>query len=162
MSHLEPLVVFVLLASSINFCHAGGHAEIVGGARSVAMSSAELADGLLSDDYESIDEEWEDPAANFKAGKKKQKQKMTTTTSELDKDSVFQQGVTGVYGETRDFLHFLRRIKYDHRQCPDDEGSVTIDVSIVISNIRAVSEVTMDYALEDVLSGIVDRYSFNL
>ncbi|CAJ0604707.1 unnamed protein product [Cylicocyclus nassatus] len=24
-------------------------------------------------------------------------------------------------GETRDFLHFLRRINYDHRQCPENE-----------------------------------------
>lgn len=57
------------------------------------MSSAELADGLLQDDYDSLidEEEWEDPAMNFKAGKKKQKQKMTTA-SEVDKDSVFQQG----------------------------------------------------------------------
>uniref|UniRef100_A0A914EK95 Uncharacterized protein n=1 Tax=Acrobeloides nanus TaxID=290746 RepID=A0A914EK95_9BILA len=61
----------------------------------------------------------------------------------LDKHSVFEQG------ETRDFLHFLRRIQYDHRQCPENDGeSVEIDVSIVVSNIRAVSEVTMDYALE--------------
>jgi hypothetical protein len=55
------------------------------------MSSAELADGLLADEYEAVDEEWEDPVLNFKAGKKKQKQKLTAT-SELDKDSVFQQG----------------------------------------------------------------------
>ncbi|TMS33800.1 hypothetical protein L596_001496 [Steinernema carpocapsae] len=54
-----------------------------------------------------------------------------------------------VQGETRDFLQFLRRIKYDHRQCPENDGeSVDIEVSIVVSNIRAVSEVTMDYALE--------------
>lgn len=57
------------------------------------MSSAELADGLLADDYDAIEEEWEDPASTFKAGRKKQKQKTTTTTSELDKDSVFQQGL---------------------------------------------------------------------
>lgn len=25
-------------------------------------------------------------------------------------------------GETRDFLYFLRRIRYDHRQCPQNEG----------------------------------------
>jgi len=50
----------------------------------------------------------------------------------------------------------LRRIKYDHRQCPQNEGkrnylkkyfylgkAVQISVSVVISNIRAVSEVTM-------------------
>uniref|UniRef100_A0A914YDQ3 Uncharacterized protein n=1 Tax=Panagrolaimus superbus TaxID=310955 RepID=A0A914YDQ3_9BILA len=61
----------------------------------------------------------------------------------FDKESIFEQG------ETRDFLAFLRRIQYDHRQCPDINGkAVDIDVSIVVSNIRAVSEVTMDYALE--------------
>ncbi|VDM99284.1 unnamed protein product [Thelazia callipaeda] len=51
--------------------------------------------------------------------------------------------------ETRDFLHFLVRTNYDHRKEPEnDNGVVTISVSIVVSNIRAVSEVTMDYALE--------------
>jgi hypothetical protein len=70
------------------------------------------------------------------------------------------------YSETRDFLHFLRRIKYDHSQLPNgpNGGSfffysktsnfnsfpepVIINVSIVLSNVRAVSEVTMDYSLE--------------
>uniref|UniRef100_A0AC35TXZ4 Neur_chan_LBD domain-containing protein n=1 Tax=Rhabditophanes sp. KR3021 TaxID=114890 RepID=A0AC35TXZ4_9BILA len=51
--------------------------------------------------------------------------------------------------ETRDFLQFLRNIKYDHRQCPyDDKEPVIVEVSVIVSNIRAVSEVTMDYALE--------------
>lgn len=66
--------------------------------------------------------------------------------------------------ETRDFLHFLRRIKYDHRQFPENKDgglpfppfpqgieileAVVVEVSVVVSNIRAVSEVTMDYALE--------------
>ncbi|EYC00259.1 hypothetical protein Y032_0117g701 [Ancylostoma ceylanicum] len=36
--------------------------------------------------------------------------------SELDKASIYEQG------ETRDFLQFLRKIKYDHRQCPDDDN----------------------------------------
>ncbi|VDK18235.1 unnamed protein product [Anisakis simplex] len=54
------------------------------------------------------------------------------------------------FSETRDFLQFLRRIKYDHRQFPENQDgeAVVITVSIVVSNIRAVSEVTMDYALE--------------
>ncbi|CAI5443478.1 unnamed protein product [Caenorhabditis angaria] len=58
--------------------------------------------------------------------------------------SIFSQG------ETRDFLQFLRRIQYDHRQVPENErGEATfVDVSVLVSNIRAVSEVTMDYALE--------------
>ncbi|GMS95542.1 hypothetical protein PENTCL1PPCAC_17717 [Pristionchus entomophagus] len=62
----------------------------------------------------------------------------------LDQESVFTQG------ETRDFLRFLRSIKYDHRQVPDGkEGSpVTVNVSVVVSNVRSVSEITMDYALE--------------
>jgi hypothetical protein len=55
-------------------------------------SSAELADGLLADDYEALEEDWEDPTLNFKAGKKKQKSQKMSVTSELDKDSVFQQG----------------------------------------------------------------------
>ncbi|KAL3086187.1 hypothetical protein niasHT_039979 [Heterodera trifolii] len=59
------------------------------------------------------------------------------------KDTVFEQG------ETRDFLAFLRRIRYDHRQCPQNNGQpVVINVSVVVSNVRAVSEVTMDYSLE--------------
>ncbi|EYC00260.1 hypothetical protein Y032_0117g701 [Ancylostoma ceylanicum] len=111
--------------------------------------------------------------------------------SELDKASIYEQG------ETRDFLQFLRKIKYDHRQCPDDDngarsrtvgsarrgdadwrridfplclcprdprrgslpfylatwstsisflyltGPVSVNVSIVVSNVRSVSEVTM-------------------
>ncbi|CAJ0950758.1 unnamed protein product, partial [Mesorhabditis belari] len=62
----------------------------------------------------------------------------------LDKDSIFQQG------ETRDFLQFLRKIRYDHRQCPENAsgGPVIVHVSVVVSNVRAVSEVTMDYSLE--------------
>ncbi|VDK59521.1 unnamed protein product [Anisakis simplex] len=62
----------------------------------------------------------------------------------LTKESIFQQG------ETLDFLHFLHRIKYDHRQLPDNgnDEAVDIHVSIVVSNIRAVSEVTMNYNLE--------------
>uniref|UniRef100_A0A915Q0S1 Neurotransmitter-gated ion-channel ligand-binding domain-containing protein n=1 Tax=Setaria digitata TaxID=48799 RepID=A0A915Q0S1_9BILA len=52
--------------------------------------------------------------------------------------------------ETHDFLHFLVRTHYDHRKEPENDNgeAVTINVSIVVSNIRAVSEVTMDYALE--------------
>jgi hypothetical protein len=54
------------------------------------MSSAELADGLLADDYEELQEDdWVEPARSLKGSRKKQPQKMT---SELDKDSVFQQG----------------------------------------------------------------------
>ncbi|EGT57207.1 CBN-LGC-35 protein [Caenorhabditis brenneri] len=61
-----------------------------------------------------------------------------------DKASIFEQG------ETHDFLQFLRSIKYDHRQVPDDgyDGPVHVNVSIVVSNIRSVSEVTMDYSIE--------------
>ncbi|TMS35906.1 hypothetical protein L596_003196 [Steinernema carpocapsae] len=61
----------------------------------------------------------------------------------LNKEAVFEQG------ETRDFLHFLQKIEYDHRQCPESEnGAVKIFVSVVVSNVRSVSEVTMDYNLE--------------
>ncbi|VDD94956.1 unnamed protein product [Enterobius vermicularis] len=54
------------------------------------------------------------------------------------------------FSETRHFLQFLHSIKYDHRQCPEnsDKGPVDVIISIVVTNIRAVSEVTMDYALE--------------
>ncbi|VDK78927.1 unnamed protein product [Litomosoides sigmodontis] len=47
--------------------------------------------------------------------------------------------------ETRDLLHFLFRTGYDHRKEPenDNEEAVIINVSIVVSSIRAVSEVTM-------------------
>ncbi|KAH7727426.1 Protein LGC-35 a [Aphelenchoides avenae] len=130
--------------------NAAGHAEMVGGARAVAMSSAEVRDGLLNDEYEIEPEEWTDSSPEHSGVSMKD-------VPFLNKHTVFEQG------ETRDFLHFLRRIRYDHRQCPDNDGSkrvqegsrltaysepVEIDVSIVVSNIRAVSEVTMDYALE--------------
>ncbi|UMM18594.1 hypothetical protein L5515_014587 [Caenorhabditis briggsae] len=60
-------------------------------------------------------------------------------------ESVFSSGGVDSYGETRDFLQFLRRIQYDHRQVPEnDKGETTyVEVSVVVSNIRAVSEVTM-------------------
>ncbi|CAB3411241.1 unnamed protein product [Caenorhabditis bovis] len=85
--------------------------------------------------------------------------KRTATQSQIDISSesylkndgaAFNQGGIDSYGETRDFLQFLRRIQYDHRQVPEnDKGEATfVEVSVVISNIRAVSEVTMDYALE--------------
>lgn len=66
------------------------------------------------------------------------------SSQSFNKESVFEQG------ETRDFLHFLKKIKYDHRQCPENEKNqpVLVHVSVVVSNIRAVSEVTMDYSLE--------------
>ncbi|CAL2032348.1 unnamed protein product [Caenorhabditis brenneri] len=69
---------------------------------------------------------------------------------QTNSESVFSSGGVDSYGETRDFLQFLRRIQYDHRQVPEnDKGEATyVEVSVVVSNIRAVSEVTMDYALE--------------
>uniref|UniRef100_A0A915ACB1 Neurotransmitter-gated ion-channel ligand-binding domain-containing protein n=1 Tax=Parascaris univalens TaxID=6257 RepID=A0A915ACB1_PARUN len=62
----------------------------------------------------------------------------------ITKESILHQG------ESLDFLNFLRKIQYDHRQLPEnhDGGPVDIHVSIVVSSIRAVSEVTMDYNLE--------------
>ena len=83
--------------------------------------------------------------------------------SSCDQEAKYPLGVWK-QGETRDFLHFLRRIKYDHRQCPQNGGksaqrhgfihrcdpifrlpgkAVLISVSVVVSNVRAVSEVTM-------------------
>ncbi|VBB32477.1 unnamed protein product, partial [Acanthocheilonema viteae] len=52
--------------------------------------------------------------------------------------------------QTSDLLHFLIRTDYDHRKEPENDNgeAVIINVSIVVSNIRAVSEVTMDYVLE--------------
>lgn len=67
-----------------------------------------------------------------------------TTSTHFNKDQIFEQG------ETRDFLQFLRRIKYDHSKLPyheDDGEPVTILVSVVVSNIRAVSEVTSNHFL---------------
>ncbi|KAI6229258.1 Lgc-35 [Aphelenchoides besseyi] len=66
------------------------------------------------------------------------------TSTHFNKDSIFEQG------ETRDFLQFLRKIKYDHSQLPSTENGepVVVQVSVVISNVRAVSEITMDYSLE--------------
>ncbi|GMS80728.1 hypothetical protein PENTCL1PPCAC_2903 [Pristionchus entomophagus] len=76
--------------------------------------------------------------------KKGRHSSMDYNPGSLNKDSIFQQG------ETRDFLQFLRRIAYDHRQVPEhqDGGPVEVKVSIVVSNVRSVSEVTMDYSLE--------------
>lgn len=53
--------------------------------------------------------------------------------------------------ETRDFLRFLRKIKYDHRQVPEgpDGGPVWVNVSIVVGNIRSVTEVTMVSSLSN-------------
>ncbi|KAI6197823.1 hypothetical protein M3Y94_01270500 [Aphelenchoides besseyi] len=159
------LLILTLLAASCRFGSSGNgfvlgsaasssHAEIVSGARSVAMNSAELADGHLSDDYEAVEEEWEDPASN--RGGKKEEFDCEETKYQLSRclpARLFlckQLLWVRISMETRDFLHFLHRQRYDHRQPPpgNNGGPVTIDVSIVVSNIRAVSEVTMDYALE--------------
>ncbi|PAV87759.1 hypothetical protein WR25_03791 [Diploscapter pachys] len=59
-----------------------------------------------------------------------------------EETQIYQQG------ETRDFLQFLRTIQYDHRQLPEQEGGVLVEVSVVMSNIRDISEVTMDYCVE--------------
>ncbi|GMR47748.1 hypothetical protein PMAYCL1PPCAC_17943, partial [Pristionchus mayeri] len=69
---------------------------------------------------------------------------------ESEKNSKFDQESVFTQGETRDFLRFLRSIKYDHRQVPDGKNGspVTVNVSVVVSNVRSVSEITMDYALE--------------
>ncbi|CAD6198990.1 unnamed protein product [Caenorhabditis auriculariae] len=69
---------------------------------------------------------------------------------EQERDEVYNKAAIFEQGETHDFLQFLRSIKYDHRQVPDDVfgGPVAVNVSIVVSNIRAVSEVTMDYCVE--------------
>uniref|UniRef100_A0A0N4WAR0 Neur_chan_LBD domain-containing protein n=1 Tax=Haemonchus placei TaxID=6290 RepID=A0A0N4WAR0_HAEPC len=77
------------------------------------------------------------------------------------------------FSETRDFLQFLKRINYDHRQCPENAAGgntlysknyIMVEVSVVVSNIRAVSEVTMDYALELFYreSWTDDRLKFNI
>uniref|UniRef100_A0A158P6P7 Gamma-aminobutyric acid receptor subunit beta n=1 Tax=Angiostrongylus cantonensis TaxID=6313 RepID=A0A158P6P7_ANGCA len=69
-------------------------------------------------------------------------------TDEFDEDDEYRNEIDKA--KTRDFLQFLRKIKYDHRQCPDDEngGPVSVNVSVVVSNVRSVSEVTMDYSIE--------------
>uniref|UniRef100_A0A158R4M1 Gamma-aminobutyric acid receptor subunit beta n=1 Tax=Syphacia muris TaxID=451379 RepID=A0A158R4M1_9BILA len=66
------------------------------------------------------------------------------TSVPVDKTTILEQG------ETHHFLQFLRSIGYDHRQCPENsnKGPVDVIISVVVTNIRAVSEVTMDYALE--------------
>uniref|UniRef100_A0AC35FQ08 Uncharacterized protein n=1 Tax=Panagrolaimus sp. PS1159 TaxID=55785 RepID=A0AC35FQ08_9BILA len=53
----------------------------------------------------------------------------------LSRDTVFEQG------ETRDFLAFLRKIKYDHRQCPgeDEDESVMVHVSVVNPRKQSIS-----------------------
>uniref|UniRef100_A0A0N4ZBH9 Neur_chan_LBD domain-containing protein n=1 Tax=Parastrongyloides trichosuri TaxID=131310 RepID=A0A0N4ZBH9_PARTI len=96
----------------------------------------------IDDDYD--ENEQEDEAFNFYNNENERFTKnYNSKIMPVNKESIFEQG------ETRDFLQFLRRIKYDHRQCPYNDGDpVIVDVSVVVSNIRAVSEVTMDYALE--------------
>ncbi|VDO24467.1 unnamed protein product [Brugia timori] len=73
---------------------------------------------------------------------------MADDDSSVQWSTYYRNGISG--NETSDFFHFLVRTDYDHRKEPenDDGEAVIINVSIVVSNIRAVSEVTMDYALE--------------
>ncbi|CEF60396.1 Gamma-aminobutyric acid A receptor/Glycine receptor alpha family and Neurotransmitter-gated ion-channel transmembrane domain and Neurotransmitter-gated ion-channel family and Neurotransmitter-gated ion-channel ligand-binding domain-containing protein [Strongyloides ratti] len=55
------------------------------------------------------------------------------------------------HGQSLHFLNFLRKIHYDHREFPKNNSNsepVTVFVSVVVNNVRAVSEVTMDYSLE--------------
>ncbi|CAJ0567448.1 unnamed protein product, partial [Mesorhabditis spiculigera] len=62
----------------------------------------------------------------------------------VDKESIYQQGQHG------QFLQFLRRIGYDRGQHPEnpDGEPVLVTISLLISNIRSVSEINMDYSLE--------------
>ncbi|CAJ0959819.1 unnamed protein product, partial [Mesorhabditis belari] len=62
----------------------------------------------------------------------------------VDRESVYQQGQQG------QFLQFLRRIAYDRGQHPENPNgeAVTVNISVLISNIRSVSEINMDYSLE--------------
>ncbi|KAI6226483.1 Ligand-Gated ion Channel [Aphelenchoides fujianensis] len=92
--------------------------------------------GLKAMEEENEEEEDEDES--------EEETTLLATSTHFNKEQIFEQG------ETRDFLQFLRRIKYDHTQPPYGPNGepVLVSVSIVVSNIRAVSEVTMDYALE--------------
>lgn len=76
-------------------------------------------------------------------------------------------------------MQFLKRINYDHRQCPENKAggsgpifvekigaffnfffdlAVEVEVSVVVSNIRAVSEVTMVTLFHDrILSTLLRR-----
>ncbi|PAV86260.1 hypothetical protein WR25_24269 [Diploscapter pachys] len=65
-----------------------------------------------------------------------------TPIDSLDRSQIYEQG------ETRDFLKFLQRIKYDHRQLPENDDVMQINVSIVVLNIYDVTEATMDFACE--------------
>ncbi|KAI1719977.1 neurotransmitter-gated ion-channel ligand binding domain-containing protein [Ditylenchus destructor] len=98
-------------------------------------------DALEEEIEDDLDDEDTQAAAILMGAFGKPRVSSTSAQSNVDfnKDNVFEQG------ETRDFLHFLRSIQYDHRQCPYSEDT---DVSVVVSNVRAVSEVTMDYSLE--------------
>ncbi|VDM11235.1 unnamed protein product [Wuchereria bancrofti] len=73
---------------------------------------------------------------------------MTDDDSAIQWSTYYRNGISG--NQTSDFFHFLVRTDYDHRKEPENDNgeAVIINVSIVVSNIRAVSEVTMDYALE--------------
>uniref|UniRef100_A0A915DVT7 Uncharacterized protein n=1 Tax=Ditylenchus dipsaci TaxID=166011 RepID=A0A915DVT7_9BILA len=139
-----------LFANAYGFIltNAAGHNEASGDTRTSAISTANTRDeiaeqeeGLFAEDYYPGDG----------GGDGSTEQIHSSSTKPAAMASVFEYGTYSAnsFGETRDFLHFLRRIKYDHRQCPENQGeSVEIGVSVVVSNIRAVSEVTMDYSLE--------------
>ncbi|KAK0393358.1 hypothetical protein QR680_000169 [Steinernema hermaphroditum] len=139
-SILTLLLKEVIADSNGYVLASAGHSQVAAaGFRAVAIDGPGGEEAQFRD-YDGADEDWAEPTHD---DSHKQSYMPTFNYGMFDKESIFEQG------ETRDFLQFLRRIKYDHRQCPENEGeSVDIEVSIVVSNIRAVSEVTMDYALE--------------
>ncbi|GMR59654.1 hypothetical protein PMAYCL1PPCAC_29849, partial [Pristionchus mayeri] len=122
MIRIWTLIVFGTLASLAQISDAGVRGALV-------LKKGRHSSMMEDEDY--LDDE-EETEKDYNPGS-------------LNKDSIFQQG------ETRDFLQFLRRIAYDHRQVPEHvegAGPVEVKVSIVVSNVRSVSEVTMDYSLE--------------
>uniref|UniRef100_A0AAF5DMB1 Uncharacterized protein n=1 Tax=Strongyloides stercoralis TaxID=6248 RepID=A0AAF5DMB1_STRER len=138
----------ILLINCLNtiLCTGAGQNEITAiNLKRTKHRNRIVAKGSISgiDDYYDESEQ-ESESFNFYDKEKNNFEKeFNTKQLSVSKDAIFEQG------ETRDFLQFLKRINYDHRQCPYNEGEpVFVDVSVVVSNIRAVSEVTMDYALE--------------
>uniref|UniRef100_A0A0N4ZBI0 Neur_chan_LBD domain-containing protein n=1 Tax=Parastrongyloides trichosuri TaxID=131310 RepID=A0A0N4ZBI0_PARTI len=72
--------------------------------------------------------------------------------SEIEtEEDYFDDNAILYQGQSLHFLNFLRKIQYDHREFPKSKKSsepVTVYVSVVVNNVRSVSEITMDYSLE--------------
>ncbi|KAI1727584.1 neurotransmitter-gated ion-channel transmembrane region domain-containing protein [Ditylenchus destructor] len=96
-------------------------------------------DALEEEIEDDLDDEDTQAAAILMGAFGKPRVSSTSVQSNVDfnKDNVFEQG------ETRDFLHFLRSIQYDHRQCPYSEDT---NEPVIVQDGYTADQVRYDWS----------------